>query len=219
MTIENKQPKKEVGHVVEDSSGLVFIEGRRIIMRPLLEEDFHLEYLSWLNDPEVNEFSQRRPFPVNREGMRKYAEFYQQNPQRGFVLALIVKETRVHIGNISLVNLEPVHRCAEIAILIGDKNHWNQGYAAEAIYLLTEHAFRRMNLHRVFAGTFNPAFGRCVAKLGWIKEGEFRERIWSEGRYHHQLWYGLLKSEFQARPEYAPLDGTLADEPEEETKT
>ena len=107
-----------------------------------------------------------------------------------------------HIGNISLVNIEPIHRCAEIAVLIGEKSFWRQGFGREAIYLLTRHAFEAMNLHKVFAGSFNPAFVQCVEQLGWQREGTFRERIWSAGGFHDQIWLGLLESEFQRRPEF-----------------
>lgn len=176
---------------------IVFIEGARTILRPLAEEDFTPRYLSWLNDPETNAFSQRRPFPVGSGRIRAYNDYYVEHPESGFVLAIIDKEQTCHIGNVSLVNIQPINRCAEIAILIGDTTYWNKGYAAEVIYLVTKHAFEAMNLHRVFAGTFNPAFVRCVEKLGWKREGEFRERIWSQGRYHNQIWLGILRSEFK----------------------
>ncbi|MFH1028995.1 MAG: GNAT family protein [Pseudomonadota bacterium] len=185
-----------------------FIRGARIWMRPLLESDFNLKYFCWLNDPEVNRYSQRRPFPATWKSMTSYSQNLENNPHQGFVLAILADHE--HIGNIALVNLQLVHRCAEIAILIGDKNYWNQGLAAEAIYLVSKHAFLEMNLHRVFAGTFNPAFMRCVEKLGWVREGEFRERIWSGGRYHHQVWLGMLRSEFKIFPEYAAAEDKTA---------
>ena len=180
-------------------SGLVFLAGKRVNLRPLREEDFGEHYLSWLNDPTVNHYSQRRPFPVSWDGMKAYNDYYEKNPQKGFVLAVLdVQNSAKHIGNIALVNIQSVNLCAEIAILIGDKSYWGKGYASESIYLLTKHAFEALNLHKVFAGSFNPAFVRCVEKLGWTKEGEFRERIWANGRYNNQIWMSILKPEFQA---------------------
>jgi RimJ/RimL family protein N-acetyltransferase len=181
---------------------LVFIEGNKVILRPLLEEDFTSEYLTWLNDPFINQYSQRRPFPVPQEGVKNYNDFFLNNPQKGFVLAIIEKPKNTHIGSISLVNIQLVNRCAEIAILIGKKEYWNGGYGAECIYLLTKHAFINMNLHKIFAGSFNPAFIKCVEYLGWKKEGEFRERIWSNGRYHNQIWMSILRSEFRVIKKY-----------------
>lgn len=184
------------------SSKVVFLESKRIIMRPLREEDFTEEHLMWLNDPDVNEYSQRRPFPFFWDEIKKYNEYYIKNPLKGFVLAIIDKKTLCHIGNISLVNIQLVNRCAEIAILIGNKNYWKKGYAAESIYTLTKHAFLQMNLHKIFAGTFNPAFEKCVINIGWIKEGDFRERIWSNGKYHNQIWLSMLRREFKEIERY-----------------
>jgi ribosomal-protein-alanine N-acetyltransferase len=186
----------------EDKNKLVFLEGPQVTLRPLLEEDFTMEYLKWLNDPEVNEYSQRRPFPIGLDSMKSYNDYYVKHPKQGFVLAIIVKSDQTHIGNIALVNLQPIHRCVEIAILIGNKNYWNGGYGAESIYLLTKHAFRNMNLHKVFAGTFNPAFARSVERIGWQKEGEFRDRIWSNGKYHNQVWMSILDREFEIIDKY-----------------
>ena len=174
---------------------LCFLEGARLRLRPVLEEDYTDEYLRWLNDPEVNRWSQRRPFPSDREQMRQYAQALSARPGQGFVLAMINKLDGVHIGNISLVNIQLVHRCAEIAILIGRDEHRGQGLGGEAVHLLAGHAFAALNMHRVFAGTFNPAFARCVEKIGWKREGIFRERIWSHGRYHDQIWLAQLRSE------------------------
>lgn len=179
------------------NSHLIYITGKRVILRPLLEEDFTLEYLNWLNDPFINEYSQRHPFPVSWDSMKQYNDYFLKNPGKGFVLAVIEKSKNIHIGNISLVNIQLVNRCAEIAILIGNREYWNQGYGSECIYLLTKHAFGYLNLNRIFSGSFNPSFIRSVEKLGWIKEGEFRERIWSDGRYHNQIWMAILKSEFK----------------------
>lgn len=164
-------------------------------MRPLLDEDFNREYLSWLNDPEVNRYSHRQAAPVSWEDMKAYPQYYKKNPQQGVVLAIVVKDE--HIGNIALTNINSESKSAEISILIGKKDHWGKGYASEAIYLLTKHAFMGLGLNKVYAGSINPAFIRCVEKLGWQKEAELKEEMWARGKYHNVIRMALLKSEFK----------------------
>lgn len=181
---------------------LIFLESQNLTLRPLLESDFSVRYLNWLNEPEVNEYSQRRPYPVSWQGMRSHWEYYGANPEKGYVLAIITKDTDAFIGTISIVNIQLVNRCAEIGILIGDKEMWNRSYGSEALYTVTKHGFQFLNMHKMLAGTFNPAFAKCCEKLGWTQEGAFRERIYSGGAYHDQLWFSMLDHEFSVQPQY-----------------
>lgn len=183
-------------------SNLIFLETRNLLLRPVLEADFSLTYLNWLNDPEINGFSQRRPFPVSWQGMRSHWDYYSTHPEKGYVLAIINKPNEAFIGTISVVNIQLVNRCAEIGILIGDKGMWNKGLGSEALYGVSKHGFRALNMHKMLAGTFNPAFAKCCKKLGWTQEGAFRERVFSDGKYHDQLWYSLLDREFRLEPRY-----------------
>jgi ribosomal-protein-alanine N-acetyltransferase len=182
----------------------IFLRGRRIALRPLMDADFNAQYHGWLNDPEVNAFSQRRPFPQSWEGMRSYPAHYEKNPREGFVLAVEHSESGRHVGNVALVNLQPIHRRAEVAILIGAKDMWNMGIGAEAVYLVTKHAFTEMNLEKMFAGSFNPGFIRCVEKLGWQREGVFKEHIWSGNRYQDQVWLAQFRKDFKVVEEFEP---------------
>ena len=186
------------------SEELVFIKGERLTLRPLLEEDFTTEYLSWLNDPEVNRFSQRRPYPVGYEGMVSWPRSLEKNPREGFVLAMIA-EDGVHIGNISLTGIHPVNRTAEISILLGRKDYWGRGYGAEAVDLLTKHAFQALNLRLVHAGTFSPGFRRLVEKLGWRQEGTLKERVFAGGEYHDITLHALSRAELEERPNQEPV--------------
>ncbi|RJQ28977.1 N-acetyltransferase [Candidatus Parcubacteria bacterium] len=186
---------------------IIFLQSRRLLLRPLQEQDFNCRYLSWLNDPVVNAFSQRRPFPCSLQQMRSYSEYYEKNYEKGFVLAIIMAETDEHIGNISLLDIHFINRTADIAILIGERDYWNKGIGGEAIYLLSRHGFEAMNLNKLIAGTFNPAFSECVKKIGWKVEGVFRQRIWSNNTYRDQIWLSQLRSEFQILDRFEKTEG------------
>ena len=177
-----------------------FIVGKRCYLRPLKQKDINSRYLSWLNDPKINFYSNRRFFPYSYQELTMY---YRQRKKDSLLLAIVEKKADKHIGNILLGPIKWQHRNAELSILIGDKDFWNRGMATEAIYLLSKHAFRILNLHRIESGSINPAFIKVVCKkLGWKKEGELREKFWRSRSFVDITVTSLLKNEFKPIREF-----------------
>jgi len=177
-----------------------FIVGKNIYLRQLMEEDINERYLSWLNDPEVLEFRTRRVFPSTMNDINILREEMRNN--KNLQLAIVTRNSELHIGNIRLGPIDWYHSKAEISILIGEKSVWGQGYGKEAIYLLSKHAFENANMHRVSAASPNPAFNKVVRDLGWIKEGELREAFRYKDKYISIECYSLLAVEFSANCEF-----------------
>jgi RimJ/RimL family protein N-acetyltransferase len=92
-------------------------------------------------------------------------------------------------------------RSAEIGILIGERNAWGQGLGSEAIALLADHAFRRMNLNRLGAGTVAENIGciRAFERAGFIREGVSRQAYFCDGQYRDVVHLGFLRNEWQQR--------------------
>lgn len=169
-----------------------FLIGKKIYLRPLLQSDVGEKYLGWLNDPEINEYSRRRQFPTTEPGLQSYFDQMGKSSNT-IVLAIIVKENDLHVGNIQLGPIQWVPRMAEIAVLMGDKEWWNKGVGAEAMELVARHAFQTLNLHRLYAGTTNPAFKRLMEKLEWTLEGTFRDAGFINGKYVDSYFFGTIK--------------------------
>jgi RimJ/RimL family protein N-acetyltransferase len=159
-----------------------FIETDRLTIVKLEQRHVSEEYLGWLNDQEVMSYRGPKAYPMTVAGMREYIE---EVDRRGdLVVALHVKaDNDKHIGNIALNTINWTHRSAELSIMIGDKSYWGGGYATEGIKAVVDHAFQRMNLHRVWLETPNPALARAVEKLGWKKQGEWASAFWREDKY------------------------------------
>jgi RimJ/RimL family protein N-acetyltransferase len=103
-----------------------------------------------------------------------------------------------HIGNISLSNLHPTFRTAEISIIIGEQVR-GCGYGTEAIKLLASHAFTRMNLNRLQAGAVVKNIGctRAFEKAGFQKEGILRQAYYCEGEYQDVQIMSIVKDDWR----------------------
>jgi [ribosomal protein S5]-alanine N-acetyltransferase len=179
-------------------SSIIFLKGQRIHLRALMEKDLTDTYLQWLNDEEVCRSNSHAIFPNTERKMKAYFETLQNGTQQ-VVLAIIHSENEKHIGNVALQNINWVSRNAEFAILLGDKDFWGGGYGEEAAKLIVEYGFDRLNLHRIYCGTFqeNKSMVKLAAKLKMKEEGKRREAIYKSGSYLDIHEYGVLRSEYQ----------------------
>ena len=107
------------------------------------------EWHSWFNDKEITKYLIHGVFPMSRE---QEAEFVkdQLNDSRSLLLSIVSKESNEHIGIISLKSIDLINRNAEIVIIMGFQKVI--GAALEAMALMTEHAFERLNLIKLYAG-------------------------------------------------------------------
>jgi RimJ/RimL family protein N-acetyltransferase len=177
------------------------LEGRHLILSPFSIPNIHKDYLSWLNDSEVNQYSRRRNKTISRED----AVDFLNNLKKGErIFGIYLKDQQKHIGNIQYSPNETLPGVGEIRILMGEKKVWGRGYGTEAIYILSKSLFVDDDLYRLEANTINPSFSRCMDKLGWKLEGQMRERISQEGQRHDFLLYGILKKEFRVIDQYEP---------------
>lgn len=176
----------------------LFLKGKRIYLRPLEEKDLRGNYVSWLNDEQVNMYSSHHIFPYSLEEGLAYIKKSQKD-RNTLILAIVVKRGNVHVGNISLQNIDYINRNAEFAILVGEKKYWNKGYSTEASSLLLSHGFNALGLLRIYCGTSskNLSMQKLAISLGMILEGRRRKALFKYGQFVDILEYGILASEFE----------------------
>lgn len=175
------------------------IYSERLRLRALERDDLP-KFVVWLNDPEVRE-NLFIGHPMSMAEEEGWFEHMLKQPQLEHPLCIEVKaETGWHlIGNLSLMDISNLHRSAELGIVIGDKEYWNQGYGTEAITTLVNHAFKELNLHRVYLRVYdtNPGGIRCYEKVGFRHEGTQRDAIFKGGQYINMHMMSVLSTEWE----------------------
>jgi RimJ/RimL family protein N-acetyltransferase len=174
------------------------IIGSNIMLREYRKED--LEHMRrWVNDPEVvNNLSDIFLFPhslVQTENFLNGKLEGKGDP--GFVIA--EKENGVYLGQIDLLNIDWKNRLAQMGIVIGDQEKRGRGYGSEAIRLLQQFVFERLNLNKLelWVHDYNTNAYHCYIKCGFKEEGRIRQSFYLHGRYHDKIFMGVLKSEYQ----------------------
>ena len=102
------------------------------------------------------------------------------------------------IGTTTLYNLDFSNRRAEMGYALG-REHWGQGYMAEALQALLKYCFEGLDLRRIEADVDprNAASIQTLERLGFQREGFLRERWEVDGEIQDALFYGLLRREWK----------------------
>lgn len=169
------------------------LSGNRIILRLVTAEDCQLHYLNWLNDPLVNCYLETRWRPQTLTSILEFVQQMLVDPDN-YLFAIVQARTNKHIGNIKLGPINWPHRYADISYFIGERAEWGQGYATEAIQLITQFGFAVLQLHRLQAGLYASNLGsaKALAKAGYVREASFKQQLLGPNGWEDHLWYAKL---------------------------
>jgi RimJ/RimL family protein N-acetyltransferase len=174
------------------------LESENIILRPFEEKDLE-KWTSWFNDKDTTLYMNKRVFPntlAQQEAHLKNSKVDKNNLQ----LAITLKnEERSLIGSIGIHKIDWVHRTGDISILIGEKIGLGKGIGKEAIKILVNHAFLKMNMRKITAGMWSENIGskKAFEANGFILEGTRREQYEANNQLYDNFEYGLLKSDWK----------------------
>jgi len=178
-----------------------FIIGEKLYLRGLERSDLEGDYFDWLDNREITKFLDSGVFPNTPEKMEEYYRNTALSPNN-IMLAIIDKESDKHIGNIKLGPVNWITRIASLGIMIGNQEFWGKGYGTEAIKLVLDYAFLRLNLHKVTAGiaAIHQASIEAFKKAGFEIEGQLKSQFFLDGKYYDSVYLGVTKEDFFKNP-------------------
>jgi len=171
------------------------IQGEKVRLRALDEDDVKLLW-KWSNDWEVGRWMiSRYPLPLS-EQREAILETRKPNPNlKSFAIETHEGDL---IGWCALCQISWEDRRASLAVFIGDKARWDQGYGTDATRALMRFGFEEMNLNRIGLDVHadNTRAIRCYEKLGFVHEGRLRRQAYRDGEYVDWLMMSILRDEF-----------------------
>ena len=173
------------------------LQGDRIILREYRRDDY--QYMrKWVNDFDITKYlSNVFLYPQSESDTENFINSMISGSMKGFIIA--DKDTEEYIGQVDLIKIDWPNRVATIGIVIGTKENLGKGYGTEAIKLLQEYSFNKLNLNRLELDVraFNERAITCYKKCGFVEEGRIRENFYDGGEYSDTIKMGVLKREWQ----------------------
>lgn len=183
------------------SDHVVFIETKRLILRPFEEAD--LPFITrWINQPEMRAFlAVRTPYSQSAEAEWLKSIMHQPVPPREIVFAVALKETGELIGAIGLHLIDWINRRATTGSYIGDKEHRGKGFGKEMKLAVLEYAFETLDLQKIKseANADNLASIACLKSCGYVQEGIRRSEMFINGRRVDSVLFGITREDRQGQ--------------------
>lgn len=184
----------------EKSKDFSFISdtGIKVRLRPLKTADGK-QSVRWRNDPEIRDNLISNPFPVTLEMEHDWIENVLRDKSNRRIIYAIETVFQHHlIGFIYLTEIDWISRVAWFGIMIGEKDYQGQGMGKEAMKLLFDYAFNRLNLRKVSleVATFNHIAINLYKSMGFKEEGRLKRQLFMNNEYFDISIMSLFKEQF-----------------------
>ncbi|MEI8409608.1 MULTISPECIES: GNAT family N-acetyltransferase [unclassified Kribbella] len=180
------------------------IETDRLTLRRYLETDYD-DLLKLQSNDDVTRFllyDTQTPERVRNKSLPgRLADFPMMDTDRqSLTLAVILRETGQHLGEVSLFVENAEHRGGEIGFVFHPEFH-GHGYAAEASLETLRLGFEEFGMHRIIGrlDARNTGSANLLKRLGMRHEGTFRQNEFLKGEWTDEAVYAMLADEWLKR--------------------
>jgi len=174
----------------------ITLKGKLINLRPLSLKDAP-NFCKWFEDPEVSMFISLRG--RGAPSLKQEKEWIKNNfKTKDNAYFCIETKDHEHIGSVSLMHIDSMHKSAEFGISIGNKRYWGQGMGTEATKMMLDYGFKKLKLHRIGLQViaYNFRAQRTYQKSGFVYEGRLRDKMYFNGHWHDMIMMGILREEW-----------------------
>jgi [ribosomal protein S5]-alanine N-acetyltransferase len=121
----------------------------------------------------------------------------QAEPRPDYYLAIIEKSSGALVGFVRIGLM--AHSAGELGYAMR-RDCWRHGYTAEASGVMLDFAFAALGLHRVQAacGPENVGSRALLEKLGFAREGQLRDHVFTNGAWRDSILYSIMDREWRS---------------------
>ena len=177
---------------------------RNLVLREIGQGDITSEYISWLNNPDVNRFLEIRFEKQTPERVAQYVQQHLDDIESFKHFGVYIPESGrdLLVGTVTLTRINKWHETSDISFVIGHPMGQRKGYGTESVHAVCAYAFMVEKFHRLYAGHYrqNIASQSVLLKNNFKQEGVLREYCLSDGKRTDCITYGLLNREYRLNP-------------------
>lgn len=168
-------------------------DGQRVYLRALELEDYKTS-IKWRKDDQIWSMLGGAKYYVSEAYEKKWVEDAIFS-SKDLKLAICLCDDDRYIGNVYMTDIDMVNRKCISHILIGEKDCWGKGYAAEALSEAIDFMVNERGIQRIEALILedNKQSLRLHEKCGYVLEGIKRKAVYKNGQFHNQCIVAFVK--------------------------
>lgn len=176
-----------------DRDFVFFLTGKKCDLAVMEREDARF-MTKVFNNPEVRRNLAKR-FPMNTAVVTEWID--DEYRKRNVTLLIIDKASGNPAGFLRLCDFNWPNQRAELSIAILPEFQ-GSGMGTEATKILIKYAFDNLGLRKITLEVygFNDIAVKMYEKIGFIKEGHYKDHSLKDGQYHDLLFMTLHKDNF-----------------------
>ncbi len=169
-------------------------------LRSFEEEDWEGHYYNRFDTPARRLLNYEVELPPTVEEAKKMIEhFIHFKPDTGRLMFTIENHEGENVGGINMNSIDEKNGTFSIGMQI-DGDHRGKGYGTAAMRILLSYGFFERRLNKYYGSVIdgNAGSSRMLNKLGCKEEGRRSQMIYTDGKYHDEVLFGLTKEEYEA---------------------
>ena len=179
---------------------MIRIFGKIVRLRAIEESDWESHYYNRFDTPARRLLQSEVELPPTiAEAEDMIARFAGFKPGTGRLMFTIATLDGQNVGALNLNSIDEKNGTFSIGMQI-DRDHRGRGYGTAAMRILLRYAFFERRLNKYYGSVLegNMASTTMLKKLGCMEEGRRRQMVYTDGRYHDEILFGLTKAGFEA---------------------
>ena len=176
----------------------MILEAERTVIRQIEPKDLR-DLLEIYSDEKIFEYEFQNSYEIDqvKHWMQDVIMSYNYEHNDMYEYGIVEKKSQKLIGIVSMTYIDPEQRVCEIGAWLNTK-YTGLGYSTEIGLQLVDYIFKRGS-EKIFCSTAfqNEKSWKLIERLGFEKEGHVKMAIWSKGKYFDEVFYGLMKSDYE----------------------